>query len=170
MERIALEMDSTQIAVFLECEYKWKLSWLEHLHKNDANMKALDKGSLMHFMLEQYRLHRYDKNNESDSMSYAWDRARERMSNHKQLDEYWKLTPEEVDLIRQRFFQYILRWRDEELETAERNGQPAIELGFSHTLVDNNMFLFNIAGKIDWIAKSRNGFEMFVDYKTQGRQ
>lgn len=161
----SLALDSTQIALFLECPEKWHLSWAQHLHKDNNYTKPLDKGSLMHYLLEHYHRNFFYTKNFVTAQKYALDLSRNWMKT-----ETHTLTKEDYQLVTTRFTQYLFYWHKDSLETMSIDGQPAVEMGFSLSLVDNKDFHFVLEGKIDRFAQTKNGMEMFVDYKTQGKK
>ena len=160
----SLALDSTQMALFLECPQKWYLTWIQQLHKDNNYTKPLDKGSLMHYLLEHYHKSYFYSKNFVEAQKYALDLSRKWFKN-----ETHTLTKEDYTLVTTRFTQYLFYWFSNELQTMAVNGEPAVEMGFSLPLVDNPDFHFVLEGKIDRFAQTKNGLEMFVDYKTQGQ-
>jgi RecB family exonuclease len=162
MSKFSLALDSTQINTFLECEQKWKLS--KEIVPIDNFTKPMDKGTVMHFAIESYYRHLYyHPSKTTDAQKFALDEVLKRSKEFSN-----SLTEADLKFVLQRFSEYILFYAAQgDFETASYNCQPAIEIGFSIELVNNDLFLFVLEGRIDRIAKSKNGFEFFVDFKTQ---
>jgi len=161
MDRLCLALDNSQIMCFLHCNWEWYLRYHEKLKRTSKNTQAMDKGTIVHGLLERFYLRRYLKKSVTESCQYAVHALADRRKE-------FSLTDDDFKFLEQRFKEYCTHvpYLGNDFEIASRNGKPGIEIGFSIPLVDNEMFYFVIEGRIDLLAKWSNSI-CIVDHKTQ---
>jgi hypothetical protein len=86
----------------------------------------------------------------------------------KKLKVNFNLSKEEIVFICSRFLQYVTSTYGSDYRPVVKNGIPAVELGFSKLLYEDDNYLFVVEGRIDMLAII-NGETIFVDHKTQGK-
>lgn len=162
--RRVLALDSSQIALFLNCPQKWFWRYHMHLVKSGESSKALDKGTYLHFLCDLF--YTVMGLTPSASRIVVANSAMEFL-NAKQLD--LKLTREEKQSIMVRFFQYVTNYTANDFAIITSKGIPAVELGFSKVLYEDDDYLFVVEGRIDALARQHDR-NYFVDHKSQGRK
>jgi hypothetical protein len=173
--RFELAIDSTQISLFLECPKKWWWSFRQRLQRKGQKRDALDKGSLVHWMMDGY----YHSIHRGAKWQVALKETQEALARkdwlflgtkeEEMISLLERLPKNEVDLIKDRFNQYAVNYHMADFVPLTRNGKPAIEVGFSVPIVDNSFYLFVLEGRLDFIA-NYNGIPVNVDHKSQARK
>ena len=164
--KIVIALDSTQIVEYMWCPRAWWYRYKEGLALPYQHKTALDYGSIIHGLLETYYNLRGLNSKESPDIHA---KAALDMLNTK---DYWKdfgVTQEEWQFLQMRYIQYMLFYRakGDFVPLVNKNGVPAVELGFSKILFENESRIYIVEGRIDLISKFEDKL-FFTDHKTQG--
>lgn len=162
LKKFCLNMDSTEISSFRHCPHEWMLSYRRNLQRRRRKTEGMDKGTVIHSLLDPYYFSIGSGQNKQDSQKYAID-------TFKKDAREWKLDREQIFFLITRFSQYCAIYSGNDFIPIVKNGKPAVEIGFSLPLVDNDQFLFVLEGRIDAIVKQQ-GLIFFVDHKSQSRE
>jgi len=186
MPRTTLILDSSQISSFLACPERWRLSNVERLTKSNVVDSPISAGTLMHKYLEiYYTLQGIGigiNSGEAYKIALAFD-----PDSKDEIDNYqYPLDGPLRKQVAARFFDYHLTYSAGDYETMYRseydvhieNGMPIdttkkvplVEQGFSFKLLDTAEYLFVLEGRIDWLARLKDGTNLWVDHKLQFRQ
>jgi hypothetical protein len=161
-EKIILSADNSQISQFLTCPKSWYLKYINHLGKRGSNVAALDKGTVVHALLDVFYKCRGLGMNVNDSLNTTFKTFDRQM----ELGKLPEIKNEDTKLIKGRFSLYVTYYLSKDFKPLVINNIPQVEVGFSIPLVDTPTHLFAIEGKIDLITTQ----EMFVDHKSQERK
>lgn len=163
MSRFTLALDASQISQYLECPRSWYFRYYKHLSRAGQKRAALDKGSLVHQLCDLYYNLRA-MNRSVPSMTHGTAVIN--------LIKGWKntfnLSKEDTEFLCMRFFQYAATYMANDFVPVSKNGLPAVELGFSKVLYEDENVLYVVEGRIDLIA-DYGGVRVFVDHKTQAQ-
>ena len=169
-KKLILALDSTQLSTYAGdgCPEKWNLLYNEHLRPAGWTKKYLDKGHLMHALLDIF----YSLNTMDPDEMLRQEHAAAAIEILDTAKSYATLlTPEEWTKLVTRFVQYTYRWNGNDFKPATNKiGAPAIELGFSKVLDETLEHLFIVEGRIDLIDSRFKDNLIIVDHKTQSRE
>ena len=164
---LTLALDASQLTIFCKCPEMWKYSYRENIVRKGIKREALDMGTVIHGLLDAYYRGIWQGMKKDAAMAYAVSR----LDSFRQLV---KLDPEVFRFLGNRFMFYVMlnktdNWK---IITVIKEGkkEPAIEQGFSISLVKNDSFHFVLEGKIDLLVETPNGLRVVIDHKTQGRK
>lgn len=164
MSKIIITLDSSQMRSFMTCEQQWARQYIMNLRFHREQSIYADKGSFVHKLLELFYVLR------------TLNPKEDRFKTQRTVIALWKsgklfkangLDKETEKFIIERFIQYVMRWIAYDFIPQQRNGVPGVEIGFSKVLLETNDFIFVVEGKIDLLSKTVQGFDCFVDNKTQ---
>jgi len=164
MSKFSLALDSSQIVAYMTCPQLWKYQYKDNLEPLERKHAAFSKGTLVHSVLESYY-----KNIDS-GVPTATKCGLDVVDKYRLdylKDPKCELTKDDLDLIAARFILYTAKYQND-LVPVVHNGKKVVELGFSYPLVDNDLFLFVLEGRIDLITQSER-HNCVVDHKSQGR-
>jgi hypothetical protein len=152
---IDITLDSSQIKTYLSCPRKWELAHKEHLVLSGASREALNKGTIMHKMLEFFYLAKKDGLSPLD----AGEEAVIKFIASKEAELVDSKTSE---FLIQRFRMYVITYQNNDFEPL------GVEIGFSHIFYEDEFKRYILEGKIDLLAREKDEIP-FIDHKTQGR-
>lgn len=164
--KLIIALDASQMTAFLKCEQQWALSYVENLQLYMGQRKFTSRGSLMHKFSEvfytlrslQPRADRYEHYNIVSDLFKSG-----------KLVEKSGLSKEDEKYILDRFLQYVIFWTAYDFVPLRSNGKPAVEVGFSKVLYEDESKIFVVEGKIDLLTSLPDEEPCFVDHKTQDR-
>jgi hypothetical protein len=158
-----LELDSTQVATWMECEMKWNLGYNEHLISLGSEAKHFGKGKVIHTLLENfYEAWPQEIPNRQDAMMAAIVATQEWIQNPKTENEKIDIDDSEWKYLVRRFMSYVQFYHNENVKAV------GVEVGFSVPLLDTKQALYVLSGRIDFIGEE-NGRKFWRDYKSQAR-
>lgn len=160
--RKVIRMDSTQIVQLLKCPQLHNFVSVEWLTRKFEQKKYMDRGTVMHGLLERfyYSIWQGDLKN---AAPYA-------ISCLTKIKEQVVLDPEDYAILTCRFLEYTFKYSNDRIAVfTGSDGKPAIEIGFSVVLLDNDEYLFVLEGRIDLITLMGNRLVIW-DHKFQGRE
>lgn len=166
MSKYTLVLDASQMKQFGICNLSWAYQYREHLMKAELDTEAMDKGTLVHLLLEKYYKLRLKEPN-LDVYSSSSLAIQEYQNSEIVKTSYFPL--EIHQHICKRFVQYVGYWAGRDIRPISKNGIPGVELGFSKILLENEEVLFVVEGKIDTIIDVGNDQLGIVDHKSQDR-
>jgi len=158
---ITITLDSSQITQYLDCKQKWNLAGREHLILSGAKTEALDRGTILHRLLEFYYLERFDK-----PVYQAAQAATDRFYNSS---ESKLMTAKDNQVLVLRFGDYVKHYASNDFQPVRLEGIPSVELGFSIVFYEDQDKRFVLEGKIDLLSLFSRSEMIFIDHKTQGR-
>lgn len=165
MAKYTLALDASQIKQFDFCNLSWAYLYRENLVKSGLKTEALDKGTYIHLLLELYYKRRIEFPNEDIYNSAGLVIA----DVQKNYAEPFNFPHELHQFLCTRFIQYIGYWAGRDISPIGTPDNPAVELGFSKILYEDDNVLFIVEGKIDLI-QSTSGAICIVDHKSQDRE
>ena len=170
MSKYILALDASQIKTYKDCNLLWAYLYRENLRLTSADTSAMDKGTIMHFLLEHYYKAKAKSPNDSH---IKWIQESINI-----FDEEIKKYPEKafgfdrdlLNFLKQRFTQYSFNWAGRDFTPISKNGEAAAELGFSKVLYEDDNILFLLEGRIDLMIEYEGDRVCIVDHKTQDRE
>lgn len=167
-ERFTLAVDSSQIAAYLDCPQKWFLAYRENLTRKFEKRTAMDRGTVLHGLLERYYRMRAEGKDQQSCYNHAIsDLTRILQENGGKVKDL-SLTHEDYVFCLDRFTAYWTYYNQNDFTPLVVEGVPAVEIGFSVPIIDNENFLLVLEGRIDFIGQQQ-GLIFLVDHKSQGR-
>jgi len=166
MSRFSLILTSSFLKTWLTCPTKYKYSRLESIKHKDTYIEAFDKGTIIHSLLQNYYTFLSVGESCNNSARLAVEKTRQEING-----KFPKLASEDREFIKLRFLQYATFYKEtRDIQPLMLEGNPALEVGFSYPIVDNEHFLFVIEGRIDFIAYfPQSGINVIVDHKSQSK-
>jgi len=160
MSQFSLALDSSQIVSFMTCRRKWYHEYRLNIELKDKDHDFFSKGTIMHGLLERYY----------QNIDLGWDKAQKIACESLRADRklLGLVDPTTFENLLARFLLYVSIHQND-LIPVVHNEKKCVELGFSYPLVDNNLFLFVLEGRVDLVAKF-DQFIVVVDHKSQGRR
>ena len=163
MGRFELALDSTKITSYLTCPTMFNYEHEVGIVKTGRDRTALDKGTVMHGLVERYYKKLWEGETTSNAMGFS-------LSQLGELKKEVDLTDEVFSLLSRRFIEYCSNYKDDKLQIeSSLFNKPSIEVGFSVPILDTPDFYFVLEGRIDLIA-TLGGIKLFIDHKTQERK
>jgi len=164
-DKFTLRLDSSQMVLALKCPTAHDFAYVQNLSRKREDKVAMDRGTVMHGLLERYYHGIWRNLGPSEAMNFAVNGLNElKKQVHLQDDDY--------KLLGMRFMEYCMKYRNDKIEIATidtpQGKKPALEVGFSVVLIDNDMFYFVLEGRIDMITVM-SGHNVVWDHKAQGR-
>jgi hypothetical protein len=174
--KYVLALDASQIKTYDgECNLMWAYLYRENLRLSGIKTDAMDKGTIVHYLLEQfYKILAHDpKISRVDAMNISIENFDRLIKEHPESS--YGFDKEILDFLRRRFIQYVYFWAGRDLFPAinKENNEAGIELGFSKVLYEDENVLFLLEGRIDMIHVYSPGTDpklCVVDHKTQDRE
>jgi hypothetical protein len=166
-DRIVIACDASTFSIIESCHYKAKLISIDNIRSTAPN-EPIEKGSLMHDMLEAYyRAKRLKYKEVSPFLEMPMSEVIEKsMMVGKLKGIQSNLSTDIVDDVVQHFFDYCMYY-------ANDNWQPEdVELFFSRPMYEDDEILILWEGKIDLVFTLRQGanlLKMISDHKTTSR-
>ncbi len=157
-----LTLDTSQLIDWLKCPDYHNYKDTQNLIRLSADRSSLDKGTIFHGLLERYYRKIFEGCSASDAFSFA-------LSQLNEIHVESKLDPDDYKLLTLRFIDYWTKYGNDKVEIYSVDGEPALEIGFSIKLLENDDYLFILEGRIDLITKMSNQLVVW-DHKTQGRE
>jgi len=175
-EKYVLALDASQIKTFDgECQLMWAYLYRENLRLTGADSSAMNKGTIIHFLLEHfYKLLASNPNlQRKEAAQGAIDIFQKVIKESPEAS--FGFDKDLLNFLCQRFIQYVYNYTGRDLvpATNKTNGVVGIELGFSKILHEDENVLFLLEGRIDLLHNyDVNGNEVLcvVDHKTQDRE
>jgi len=150
----------------MKCPTAHDFAYVQNLARKREDKSAMDRGTVMHGLLERYYTFIWRKHDPVSSMNQA-------MGALIELKKQVHLEDDDYKLITQRFIDYVVKYRTDQIQIATvdtpQGPKPALEVGFSVVLVDNENFYFVLEGRIDMIT-IMSGNNVVWDHKAQGRR
>src|SRR6266478_354694 len=149
-KKYVLALDASQIKSFDgECQLMWAYLYRENLRLAGADTSAMDKGTIIHFLLEQY--YKIKAKNKNILDREAAQASIEIFQNHiKELPEAsFGFDKDLINFLCQRFIQYVYNYAGRDLVPAinKFNNEVGVELGFSKVLYEDENVLFLLEGR-----------------------
>lgn len=166
MSKYTLVLDASQMKQFGICNLSWAYQYREHLMWAEANVEAMDKGTLVHLLLEKYYKLRLKEPN-FDIYTSASLAIQEYQESELVKTSYFPIDVHQH--ICKRFVQYVGYWAGRDIRPVTKNSVAGVELGFSKILLETSEVLFVVEGKIDLIMDIGDGQIGIVDHKSQDR-
>ena len=166
--KFSLSLDTSQINQFAKCPYAWYLKYVRNLEPCEKRM-VMAVGSFMHRMLEDYYMKVWE--NDSKAMVYTLGKIKE----YREIALSDGLDKDYITLAIERYMAYLIYYEsfDSRIKICDtydnEKKRPAVEVGFSLPLVDNELFYFVLEGRIDLICYLNNTL-FWMDHKTQTRR
>lgn len=157
MSKFCLAADSTQILAYLQCPQMWNFAYKRNLVHRYTPTDQMDKGTIMHGLLERYYHAIIKGGNFLDAQQFAIKELGEEIKK-------FKLTKDDFMFIKQRFVQYAIAYSSNDVTPLK------VECGFSIPIYESNDFFFVLEGRIDMICTYRDGQRVIMDTKTQDRE
>lgn len=170
MSKITLRLDTSQIVQALKCPAYHNFVSVQNLAPKYANRVALDRGTVMHGLLQRYYQKIWEREVWPSAMSYS-------VSCLTELKMGMKLDMNDYKLILMRFSDYCVKYHKESVQVATVNipdekgvirKRPALEIGFSVPILDSEEYYFVLEGRIDMVTVM-SGCDVIWDHKAQGR-
>lgn len=166
-DKYTLTLDASAINAYGKCPLMWAYINRENLALAAADTEAMDKGTLVHQILEIYYKLRAKYPNENRMVLTG--RTIDIFRRHEFTTKMG--FPKDMEtFITKRFTQYIMWWEDRDLIPAMNNGIPGVELGFSKVLYEDDKVLFVVEGKIDLVNQINHDAIAITDHKSQDRE
>lgn len=192
-----LNLDSSQIATFLDCPRKWYRSYIQRLtHVSGPPKEAMVMGTYGHALLDIYykELARnggdtYEAFKKAEpfepELSLHCRNCDKVRGNHFTKNLYcqepydfqdelktfnpapFPLTLESRKLVKKRFEQYTLQYSA--VKDIIPTSPDHVEVGFTHLLYEDDYYLFTLEGRIDLLG-TLQGVPCIMDHKFQMRQ
>lgn len=167
MSKLVITLDSTALRSFMTCEQQWAYAYVENLRRFNETTIYLDKGTLVHKLLEVFYTLRALRPRED---RYAHQKIVVDLFKKGKLLKTSGLDKTEEDFICGRFLQYVMKYMSYDFVPQMRNGKVGVEIGFSKVLYEDEQVICIVEGKIDLLSKTphpNGGFDCFVDNKSQ---
>lgn len=161
--RIVLAVDNSQLVSFLTCPRQWQLQYLKSIKPkrlDTLKVSPLDKGTVVHALLDTYYKARALGNNPNDALGICF----RTLDKGVELGKIPEIPKTDINFIKNRFGVYVANYLTNDYRPLCLDGIPQVEVGFSIPLIDTLDVLFVLEGRIDLITE-----QMFVDHKSQDR-
>ena len=164
--KIVVTLDSTQIGEFLKCPTLWYYRYFKNIRCATEKTTALDKGTLIHALLDVYYNFRALNPNAN-----ALQTAKETIEIVRKtgIADSMRFPVEMQEFLFTRFLQYNFRYSGGDFKVLMRNGRPGVELGFSKIFFEDDNYLFVLEGRLDLLVEV-GGQIRWIDHKTQDRE
>lgn len=162
MSKQILTLDSSQIVQFLKCPTFHHYCSTRNLVHRHVSRAAMDRGTVMHGLIQRY----YHSLTEQESPTIAMQFALGELNTLKQTVN---LEEKDYDVIARRFTGYMVKYYTDKIKVAVWQGRPALEIGFSIPILDNDQYYFVLEGKIDMISVMSDQLIIW-DHKCQSRE
>ncbi len=162
MSQTTIRMDSTQIVQYLKCPQMHNFISVQNLVRKRETRDALNRGTLMHGLLERYYKKIAEKCPPASAMSFS-------LTELNELKKEITLPDGDYKKLAVRFIDYYAKYQQDKIEILMKDNIPAVEIGFSVPIRDDADFLFVLEGKIDLIT-IMSGCLVVWDHKYQGRE
>jgi hypothetical protein len=168
-QQYVLTLDSSQIYEIQTCPLRWYYRYIQNLELAGADREAPDKGTLIHWLADQY--YNYIWNRPHENKINALNYALSEFISTNQTQELFPEDKEHVlrDFLMKRFTQYTQRYFNDDFYIMSTKVSPA-ELGFSKLLYEDAGVKFIVEGRIDLVTLVQGSHLAFVDHKTQSRE
>src|SRR5947208_16161364 len=147
-EKFTLTLDASQIYEFQMCPLLWYYHYKENLRLIGLAVDALDKGTLVHNLLDLYYGLRWEEPKVSELIH-----AQEAINSFKQSKITESYFPNEFKELEEflclRFLLYVQRYQYQDFNL--KIGSKPVELGFSKLLYEDDEVRFIVEGRIDLI-------------------
>ncbi len=153
-DKKTLIIDGSRLDLLQSCPYKLSLQEFEHLGSKTPS-KALEKGDLMHVMLESYYKGIRDGHSSQTTFPEAINLGREIA-----LDMHLEI--EDSEEVMKSFRDYFMRYQGEDWVPIK------VEEPFATQIYDSERLSIIYKGKIDLIVETKQGVYI-VDHKTSSR-
>lgn len=165
MSKYTLTLDASQLNQFGKCNLSWAYQYRECLSLSEIKTEpnALDKGTLVHLLLELF----YKEIASGKDRVSAATQAQYLFRQNPMLEVF---SNEYIQFIIARFNEYYIYWQGRDLIPAVKNGIPAVELGFTKVLYEDEYCLYAVEGKIDLIYMASEESLAICDHKSQDRE
>ncbi len=165
-DKFTLRLDSSQMVLALKCIAAHDFAYVHNISRKREDKSAMDRGTVMHGLLERYYHGIWRGMGPNEAMNFA-------IAGLNDLMKTVKLTQDDQKILLARFIDYRLKYGNDKIEIATidtpQGKKPALEVGFSVVLVDNDLFYFVLEGRIDMIT-IMSGSNVVWDHKAQGRK
>lgn len=166
--QLVLRLDASALNEFMVCPIKYHYRYREHLIKTGARTEPLDKGSVMHALLDAYYAKRCENLVELP-IKIASAICEQLLP---ELKKKYLLPEEAWQLLELRFIQYVVNYSKDVVPLKAQKGKDLLtgtELGFSKVLFQDERYLFIVEGRIDLLCEI-SGKRAVLDHKTQERK
>lgn len=166
-EKLIITLDASQIHEFMTCEQRWHYGYVENLRLADMQTEAMDKGTLVHKLLETYYFYKAEDCDGLTQMQLGEKTVEAfKVNNYTGRAGFPKDTE---NFLINRFIAYLMYYSgNRDLEPITNNGVPGVELGFSKILFEDENVVYIVEGKIDLIHVVGENLA-WTDHKSQDR-
>jgi hypothetical protein len=165
-EKFNLVLDASQIYESQTCPLKWWYHYKENLALIPFDTEAMDKGTLVHQLLELYYNFRFNEPN-GNKLTHAQLCIDIFMKERFTQTLFPSDNSEIEQFICERFLLYVMRYMNDDFNLRYDSKIAPVELGFSKLLFENDEVRFIVEGRIDLVANIQDGRACFVDHKSQ---
>lgn len=163
MSKFILALDSSQISTYMKCPTQWLYSYEKNLKLKGSKKLAADRGTLIHTLLENYYTELWKGTSPTAALKMICDYVLE-------IRKTSELPQDVLRLVLQRMVDYVSNYANDTfaVDTIRKvdSKSPALEVGFSKVIFDNEEVTYVLEGKIDAVG-SINGTPVWMDHKTQ---
>lgn len=160
-EKKIVVLNSTAIAIYLECPQKYDFAVLQSLVRKGQKNEAMGKGEIFHHLICKYWQLKLEKHPK------PFIAITEELTQLRSNFSY--ISNEDLEFLRQRFFAYSIFWESDPAKPLILEGKLAMEIGFTVKIYEDQEFIFLLEGRLDRIA-TQQGIDFLLDHKTQGRK
>lgn len=163
--KFTLALDASQFKQYMTCSQSWYYSYQENLRLQTTDTEAMDKGTLVHNLMDiYYNLIAQSPNcNKNDAAEGAIEFFKK-----SKVVESMGFPQDTEKFIVARFAQYLFFYGNNDFTPILAGGVPSVELGFSKILYENDDVCFIVEGRIDLIARLGDQL-VFIDHKTESQ-
>ena len=170
MSKYILALDASQIKTYKDCNLLWAYLYRENLRLASADTSAMDKGTIMHSLLEYYYKAKVKSPNDSH-VKWVQESIEIFENEIKQAPKKaFGFDRDLLNFLKQRFTQYSFNWTGRDFMPISKSGEAAAELGFSKILYEDDSVIFLLEGRIDLMIEYEGDRICVVDHKTQDRE
>lgn len=162
-----ITLDSSQIKQYLTCPESFNLMYNQDLRKSYFwSQDYADRGTLFHSLCDLFYTFRALNPNED---RIAQLNVVVKLFKENRLFDQFDLPKDQELTIIQRFTQYVMRYFGSDFNVLMKNNVPAVEVGFSEILYEDEEVIYILEGRIDLLVKVEGLGNVFVDHKTRER-